>query len=641
VVCVSASILFFITELAYNYDKVLKSLCQGQLMKALVGGAFSLAAVIGGVEAARAQWTDLEFPGGTVRVSATVFRGLTPDVAGFDQIKRDLDQVYRLPLQGAIERNALQAQLDAIYDLGWFRSVEIRLEPTEREGEYVLVYHVLPNPIIERVELVGVRMPPLEFAKNLFGDFPRGLLNNRELDKKIVFLQDWYQQRGYSLAEVKERSFVDSTLYLTVVEGEIADIDFQFFNDQGERISGRTKLDTILRELSLLPGMVYNITLARQDEVRLSGLDIFTNVRSQILPYDRDRYLIRYFLTERRSRSFNIGANFSAGVGPGVNLSFRDINFGGGRETIGLNLSYSGGDNIFGDFEYVNPWFGRNPYRLGARFSASYGFTGANAFDGGFFIPTARGGRPILNRIESGLSFPFFLGRNWVVIPSLKLSRIQVLSSRTGGAVSKDILGNPYTASGNSSEVNAAVGIRFVRDTRDANFLATSGSLLDVSFRQSLGFDRVTYGRFVLDGAYYLPTGWRYQDRSAALALGASIGLNYGNLPPYDAFILGGSDTLRGWSYGSVATARHYALGSMEFRVPLPLNLYGVAFVEGASALGSQSQVQGNPGELRGKPGAGLSYGLGLRFLNQRIGFDWALNERGRSQISFTSNFRF
>lgn len=609
----------------------------------LLGGVVVLVAVVGWGYSAGAveSWSGLEFDGGEISVSGTLFRGLTPNTAGFTQIKEDLDRVYQLPLRGRIKRDAIQVQIDAIYDLGWFRGIEVTLEPSGQD-EYLLVYQVLPNPVVERVEVSGLTVPPVEFAIDLFRDFPQGLLNNRELDKRLVFLKDWYGQRGYSLAEIKEKSFADNTLFIRVAEGEIADIDFQFFNDQGKRITGRTKLETILRELSLLPGMVYNLDLAQRDERRLLDLGIFRDVRPQILPYDRHRYLIRYFITEQRSRSFNIGANYSGGLGPGVTLSFRDKNFAGQRETLGFNLTYSGGDNITGDFEYINPWFGRNPYRLGARFSASYALTSANAFDGGFFIPTVRGGRPILNRFQSLLSFPFILGKDWIVIPSLQIGRVEVLSGRTGRPVRTDIFGNPYTASGRASEVNASVGIRLVQDRRDSDFVATSGSLLDLSFRQGLGFDRVTYGRLTADGAYYLPLpGIRWGERIGAIALGASVGLNYGDLPPYDAFVLGGSDTLRGWSYGSVATARNYALGSMEFRVPLPLNLYGVAFVEGASALGSQSAVAGNPGGIRGKPGAGLSYGLGVRFLNQRIGLDWAFNERGTSQFVFSGSFRF
>jgi len=590
------------------------------------------------------NWKNLEVEDQTIRISATIFRGLTPNDASFEYVYPAIESVYNLPLAGEFNRSKIQEQLDKLYDTGWFSNIEISLE-NNGEDKYVLAYNLSVNPIIERIEITGITLPPEDFSVNLFADFPKGVLNNKEIDKRLLFLTDWYRERGYNMAQVANKSVVDNKLIIEFMEGQIADIEFQFFDQSGKQIKGRTRPDVLLRELNLLPGKIYNQELAQIDYERLVNLGIFSLVRPQLLPYDENKkqFILRYSIQELRNRQFNISANVVPGLGPGISVSFADRNFLGGRENLSLNVDYSGNNDIFASVIYKNPWVGNNPLRLGISFAGSYGLTSVNALDGGkLFIPTIKGGQAITQKIQGNLEFPFRLGRNWLVIPQLSLARITVLSSTNREPVSKDILGNRLTASGTPNDFLATVGIRFLRDTRNSQFVATKGSLIDISFKQALGFDTINFGRLIVDGAYYLPTPFiRIGERVGALALGGSLGLTYGNMPPYEAFILGGEGTVRGWSVSEIASARNYALGTIEYRFPLPLNLYGVVFVDAATDLGSQSTVPGNPGKVRGKPGSGLGYGIGLRFLNQQIGLDYAFNNQGTSQVSFSANLRF
>ena len=44
-----------------------------------------------------------------------------------------------------------------------------------------------------------------------------------------------------------------------------------------------------------------------------------------------------------------------------------------------------------------------------------------------------------------------------------------------------------------------------------------------------------------------------------------------GDLPPYEAFPIGGTNSVRGYSEGGVGTGRNYAVGTLEMRAPLPI----------------------------------------------------------------------
>jgi len=108
------------------------------------------------------------------------------------------------------------------------------------------------------------------------------------------------------------------------------------------------------------------------------------------------------------------------------------------------------------------------------------------------------------------------------------------------------------------------------------------------------------------------------------LVLHAKAGAALGNLPPYEAFPLGGPFGVRGYSQGELGLAKRFAEAAMELRVPacrlplMPANAPGalVAFVEGTTDLGQSARdLPGSPNEFFRKPGAGWTYGGGVRLL--------------------------
>lgn len=73
-----------------------------------------------------------------------------------------------------------------------------------------------------------------------------------------------------------------------------------------------------------------------------------------------------------------------------------------------------------------------------------------------------------------------------------------------------------------------------------------------------------------------------------------------GDLPPYEAFPIGGTNSVRGYGEGGVGSGRHYVEAGAELRVPVPFApLTGTLFVDYGSDLRSGQTVIGDPaGEL-------------------------------------------
>ncbi|NEO28285.1 MAG: BamA/TamA family outer membrane protein, partial [Kamptonema sp. SIO4C4] len=66
-------------------------------------------------------------------------------------------------------------------------------------------------------------------------------------------------------------------------------------------------------------------------------------------------------------------------------------------------------------------------------------------------------------------------------------------------------------------------------------------------------------------------------------------------------------------------------------------------FVDYGTDLGTGDNVPGNPAGVRGKPGDGLGYGVGVRIQSPLgpIRVDYGLNDQGDSRIHFGIGERF
>ena len=99
---------------------------------------------------------------------------------------------------------------------------------------------------------------------------------------------------------------------------------------------------------------------------------------------------------------------------------------------------------------------------------------------------------------------------------------------------------------------------------------------------------------------------------SGSIGFEFKAGSIFGDLPPYEAFCMGGSSSVRGWATCDLAVSKSFIEGSAEYRFPVWRMISGALFADLGSDLGSQSDVPGKPGELLKKAGSGYSLGAGV-----------------------------
>ena len=180
----------------------------------------------------------------------------------------------------------------------------------------------------------------------------------------------------------------------------------------------------------------------------------------------------------------------------------------------------------------------------------------------------------------------------------------------------------------NCANQNQLLGVRLAAtmNTLDDPRNPTSGNFLSLGTEQfvSVGEDSPTFNRLRGSFTHYIPVNWlkiyrgcrpkpgETADCKQALAFQVTAGANIGDLPPYEAFCLGGANSVRGYFDCDLGVGKTFGEATIEYRFPLFSIISGELFVDGGTTFGSQANVPGNPGGLLGKPGSGFSVGTGL-----------------------------
>ncbi|GAB2211997.1 hypothetical protein Droror1_Dr00025338 [Drosera rotundifolia] len=108
-----------------------------------------------------------------------------------------------------------------------------------------------------------------------------------------------------------------------------------------------------------------------------------------------------------------------------------------------------------------------------------------------------------------------------------------------------------------------------------------------------------------------------------------------GDLPSYDAFVLGGPYSMRSYNMRELGTARNILEVAVELRVPVR-NTHVYGLVEHETDLGSSKEVKGNPTEVYRRLGHESSYGVGIKLGLVRA--EYVVDHNSRTGVVF---FRF
>jgi outer membrane protein insertion porin family len=607
--------------------------------------------------------------GGTQEPSGEEARVLVAEVlvSGADRELTDLvyNTIRTRPGRTAT-RSQLQEDINAIYGTGFFANV--RVTPEDTPLGVRVTFAVEPNPVLQRVEIQTVpetqkpRVLPDKVIEDAFKNQYGKILNLRDLQESIKNISGWYAQNGYDLAQVVESPQVspDGTVTIIIAEGVIENIQVRYFDEEDEPVEGNTRPFIVTREVQLKPGDVFNRNTAQRDLQRVFGLGIFEDARFSFSPgKDPRQVVVNVDIVEGNTGSLAAGAGISSNSGLFGTASYQEQNLGGNNQTLGAELQIGEREFLF-DVSFTDPWIGGDPYRTSYTINAFRRRSISLVFDGDDTrVTTERGGdSPRVVRTGGGITFTRPLAKDpysrpdWRLSAGLTYQRVQIengdgdISPRT--SVEDGLQNLAFDPSGQDDLFVFSFGA--TQDSRNNSQQPTSGSLLRLGMEQTvpIGSGSILFNRLRASYSYYIPVdyinfGFTDEELPQALAFNVQAGTVLGDLPPYEAFVIGGSNSVRGYGEGEVGVGRSYFQASAEYRFPILSFIGAAVFLDYGTTLGSSGGVPGRPGEFRDLPGSGFGYGLGVRVQSPvgpiRIDYGW--NDDGDSQIHFGIGERF
>ena len=558
-------------------------------------------------------------------------------------------------------RNQLQEDVNAVYATGFFQNVEVT--PGDTPLGVRITFVVEANPILNKVVVETVpqgkasQVLPAEKVEEFFGQNYGQILNLRELQDGIIKINEWYSNNGYELAQVVGSPEVspEGKVTLVVAEGVIEDIKVRYFDEDDEPIEGKTREFIVTREVELAPGDVFKRDTAQKDLQRVFGLGIFEDARFSFSPgTDPSQVIVNIDVVEGSSGSIAAGAGFSSDSGLFGTVSYRQQNLGGNNHTLGTELQI-GDDSFLFDVSFTDPWIATSKSRTSYTVNAFRRRSISLVFNGDDDIQTEDGNdSPRIVRTGGGISFarPLpsdpFKRREWTLSTGLQYQRVSVRNSDGDVAPISRVEDGSENLAFSDDGTDDLFTLRFgaTRDRRNNALQPTKGSVLRLGTEQTvpIGSGSILFNRIRANYSRYFPINIiRFNDGPETLAFNIQGGTVLGDLPPYEAFILGGSNSVRGFGDGEVGSGKSYFQATAEYRFPIFRIIGGALFFDYGTTLGTQGDVPGAPGDVRDLPGSGYGYGIGVRVQSPLgpIRVDYGINDDDGNEIQFGIGEKF
>lgn len=534
----------------------------------------------------------------------------------------------------------LSEDLGAIYDMGWF--YDLRPEFKEVPEGVQVIYHVLENPTYSKLNLVGNTVIDKQKINVLFNLEEGSVVNLKDINRRVLKLEEEYRQAGYILARVTDVHMdQDGTLNLTINEGTVED-----FKVKG---NVKTKDYVITREMRLKKGQPFNAKDARRSMQRIYNLGYFEDVNVKLNPGKEPNSVeVEISVVEMNTGTFGIGAGYSNADGFVGMISIGDKNFRGIGDRVNIRWEFGGEDNKNYDFSYTRPWLDDKEtmatiqlYDITNEY-ADYNIDGDEIAR---YDKKRRGQELTLSRrAEDEFISNYITLKNRDDIyegeaDGYEGDRDQYyekqFSPYEGYEGSSDWEEYyPKTAKERRKEnfgLTRSVTLGRILDSRDNIYDPHEGKRISYSIEHAgfMGGD-FDFTKFTADYRYYYRAGGE-----SVWALNLGAGYADGDMPLSQRFSMGGSDTLRGYEDDQFR-GNSMVKATLEYRFPIVKKVQGVLFTDNGYAWDNRFEDEFDFGLIKN------SYGVGLR-INSPLGpvkLDYGYGEDGgKFHFSFGGQF--
>ncbi|MEB3175971.1 MAG: BamA/TamA family outer membrane protein [Synechococcus sp.] len=463
-------------------------------------------------------------------------------------------------------RRQLEGDIKRLYATGLFSDVKVTLKPIPaKPGEVTIVLGVVEQS-------TGSLSGGIGYSQN------QGLFGQVQLNESNLFGNAW--DTGINITYGQYGALADASFNIPWIKGDM--------NRSGLRFKA-----FLSREIP----------------------QTFQSVNNGSI-----RTLYDFYQPSARSESESAAVNRALGYPSRYVVNVDDIGANNIRQAKNAEIAYVNGkvlkgsdfylynpegdlvrvQRVGGNAQYIRPLRGGDPYKKNL-WTLVFGLSGQEAVTmNGLGEARAYGAAPFRNL---GKRNP--VTRQWAATP-------------------ESIICLAYNCANSNQLVGGRVAVSY--NALNDNKNPRSGTFFTVGSEQyvSVGENSPTFNRQRFSATHFIPVNFinfykgcrpkkgEAEDCPQAIAFQFTAGNVTGQLPPYEAFCLGGNNSVRGFSDCDLGVGRSYVEATIEYRFPIFKIISGEVFVDAGSALGSQNAVPGRPGELLLKPGQGFSVGTGV-----------------------------
>ncbi|UCC67616.1 MAG: FtsQ-type POTRA domain-containing protein [Armatimonadota bacterium] len=483
------------------------------------------------------------------------------EVKGNQQIPtEDILRVIVSEVGGTFSEDQVDQDREAVRSLGWFQRVAVEQEIGE--GGVHLVFRVEENPVVDDVQFEGIRALTREELLGAMKTQPGQVYSTPLLLQDKDAIQKLYESKRYDLAMVVGQRMLGGVLTLSIAEGEIEAIEIEG--------NTRTKEYVIRRYVRTKPGEVYNGRKLSRDVTRLMNLGYFETVRYEADVGDEPGKVVVVITVVEKRLTGNAGFGLMYASVQGV-VGFVDLvktNVGGTGQVVSLRGEFGGRTSY--ELGYQHPWVMTPETRLNLNLYNSFILREA-------FVTLDTGERRSILYDERRAGGNLTLGRpvsdHTTLFLRLRSDAVSISGLRED---EEAFLAGAAFAPRDVRSVTLAAAT----DTRDSHYNPRRGSYSQLSMEFAGVFGGVNFNKYVSDTRRYFPVG-----ANNALAMRLLGGVVSGDAPYLEQFLIGGSESLRGYRTDRFVGTR-MALLNTEYRFRLSDNLLGVAFVDVGDAWG-------------------------------------------------------
>ncbi|RYR42652.1 hypothetical protein Ahy_A08g039108 isoform C [Arachis hypogaea] len=503
----------------------------------------------------------------------------------------------------ALTVREVQEDVHRIINSGYFCSC-MPVAVDTRDG-IRLVFQVEPNQEFKGLVCDGANVLPAKFLEDSFRDGYGKVINLRRLDEAISSINGWYMERGLFAMVSAVEILSGGILRLQVSEAEVNNISIRCLDRKtGEPTIGKTKPETILRQITTKKGQVYSMLQGKRDVETVLTMGIMEDV--SIIPQP------------------------AAGTLNGLigSFAYSHRNVFGRNQKLNISLERGQIDSIF-RINYTDPWIQGDDKRTSRTIMIQ------NSRTPGTMVHGDRDGNIILTigRITGGIEFSRPIRPKWSGTAGLLFQHAGVRDDK-GVPIIKDQYSSPLTASGNNYDDTLLAKVETVYTGSGDH----GSSMFALNMEQGLPVlpEWLSFTRVNARARKGIEIG------PARLNLSVSGGHVMGNFPPYEAFAIGGTNSVRGYDEGAVGSGRSYVIGSGEISFPMFGPVEGVLFSDYGTDFGTGPSVPGDPAGARFKPGSGCGCGFGIR-VDSPLGplrLEYAFNDKKDKRFHFGVGYR-